>query len=177
MSLLSLLLLTAAPVASVPAPPTVKSQLIVPLPRVPPPWPICDRDCISPVEAVTYASYLAPKAGVAGTFRMQVKAVGQQGGYYYLNSEADYRDRNCLTIAIPAKLMGELVGDDLAAAERWYKNRTILVRGVAARVRIDFLDDDGKPTDKYYYQVQVRIGHADQIATRTGYSDDRSLQQ
>lgn len=138
----------------------------------------CSDDCISPVEAVTYASYLAPKAGIAGTFRMEVKAVGEQRGVYYLNSEADYRDRNCLTIAIPAKVMTELAGGEgLEAAERRFKGRITLVRGVAQRVKIVFFDDGGTPTDKYYYQVQIRAGDAGQISTRAGYSDDRALSQ
>ncbi len=144
------------------------------------PRPIhCSDDCISPVEAVTYASYLAPKAGIAGTFRMEVKAVGEQKGFYYLNSESDYRDRNCLTIAMPASVLAELAGGEgLAVAERRFKGRTVLVRGVAQRVKIGFFGDDGKPTDKYYYQVQVRIGQADQLSVaRAGMSDDRSLAQ
>lgn len=144
------------------------------------PRPIqCSDDCISPVEAVTFASYLAPKAGIAGTFRMEVKAVGEQKDFYYLNSEADYRDRNCLTIAMPAAVMAELAGGQgLAAAEKRFTGQTVLVRGVAQRVKIGFFGDDGKPTDKYYYQVQVRIGQAEQLSvTRAGLSDDRSLAQ
>jgi hypothetical protein len=138
----------------------------------------CGDDCISPVEAVTYASYLAPKAGIAGTFRMKVKAVGEQKGIYYLNSETDYRDRNCLTIAMPAAVMAELArGEGLAAAEKRFKGRTIMVRGVAQRVRIGFFDDAGKPTGKYYYQVQVRIGRSEQIAPRSGYINDKELSQ
>lgn len=158
MSPLILLLLAANPVAETPAPPVV---------RVPTRIVTCSDDCISPVEAVTYASYLAPKAGIAGTFRMEVKAVGEQKGIYYLNSETDYRDRNCLTIAIPAAVMAELAGgQDLAAAEKRFKGRTVTVRGVAQRVKISFFDEGGKPTDKYYYQVQVRIGQTAQIALR-----------
>lgn len=137
----------------------------------------CTDTCISPTEAVTYASYLAPKAGIAGTFRMEVKAVGEQKGIYYLNSETDYRDRNCLTIAMPTRVMAELArGEGLAAAEKRFKGRTILVRGVAEREKIGFFGDDGKPTDKYYYQVQVRIGRAGQLRLlRDGVVDDREL--
>jgi len=167
-SLSALLLLLNNPVVTVPSPVAVRPRPIQ-----------CSDDCISPVEAVTYASYLAPKAGIAGTFRMEVKAVGEQKGVYYLNSEVDYRDRNCLTIAMPAAVMAELVGrDGLAAAEERLKGRTIMVRGVAQRVKIAFFGEDGKPTDKYYYQVQVRIGQAEQLRiARTGISDDRSLSQ
>ncbi|WP_152998862.1 hypothetical protein [Sphingopyxis sp. H115] len=138
-------------------------------PLTPAPRPVtCADDCISPVEAVTYASYLAPKAAIAGTFRMEVKAVGEQRGFYYLNSETDYRDRNCLTIAMPARVMAELTGGEgLDAAEKALKGRVVVVRGVAERVKIGFFDEDGKATDKYYYQIQIRIGRPDQIAVRT----------
>ena len=150
--------------------------VIVPARQSPPRRVYCSDDCISPVEAVTYASYLAPKAGIAGTFRMDVKAVGEREGMYYLDSETDYRDRNCLTIAVPAAVMAKLAqGEGLAAVERRFKGRTIMVRGVAQRVRIGFFDAAGKPTDKYYYQVQVRIGRSEQIATRSGLINDKEL--
>lgn len=164
MSLLLSLLLAADP------------AVIVPARQSPPRRVYCSDDCISPVEAVTYASYLAPKAGIAGTFRMDVKAVGEREGMYYLDSETDYRDRNCLTIAVPAAVMAKLAqGEGLAAVERRFKGRTIMVRGVAQRVRIGFFDAAGKPTDKYYYQVQVRIGRSEQIATRGGLINDKEL--
>ena len=164
MSLLLSLLLAADP------------AVIVPARQSPPRRVYCSDDCISPVEAVTYASYLAPKAGIAGTFRMDVKAVGEREGIYYLDSETDYRDRNCLTIAVPAAVMAKLAqGEGLAAVEKRFKGRTIMVRGVAQRVRIGFFDAAGKPTDKYYYQVQVRIGRSEQIATRGGLINDKEL--
>lgn len=164
MSLLLSLLLAADP------------AVIVPARQSPPRRVYCSDDCISPVEAVTYASYLAPKAGIAGTFRMDVKAVGEREGIYYLDSETDYRDRNCLTIAVPAAVMAKLAqGEGLAAVEKRFKGRTIMVRGVAQRVRIGFFDAAGKPTDKYYYQVQVQIGRSEQIATHGGFINDKEL--
>ena len=164
MSLLLSLLLAADP------------AVIVPARQSPPRRVYCSDDCISPVEAVTYASYLAPKAGIAGTFRMDVKAVGEREGIYYLDSETDYRDRNCLTIAVPAAVMAKLAqGEGLSAVEKRFKGRTIMVRGVAQRVRIGFFDAAGKPTDKYYYQVQVQIGRSEQIATRGGFINDKEL--
>ena len=167
MFVLTLLLLAANPVVNAP-PPLARPRRSI----------FCSEDCISPVEAVTYASYLAPKAGIAGIFRMEVKAVGEQGGIYYLNSETDYRDRNCLTIAVPRQVMAELAGGEgLDAAEKRFKGRMVMVRGVAQRVKIVFFDDGGKPTDKYYYQVQIRAGQVDQFSTRTGYINDRALSQ
>ena len=176
MSLLLMLLLSAEPVPPPIQPTTpLRAPTIVPTAQL---RPIsCSDNCITPTEAVTYASYLAPKAGLAGTFRMEVKAVGEQNGFYYLNSETDYRDRNCLTIAIPAAVMNRLTaGEGLGAAEKRFKGQTIFVRGVAQRVKIGIFNDAGKPTDKYYYQVHVRIGDPAQIALRrAGFADDRAL--
>lgn len=176
MSLLLMFLLSGELV-----PPPVQPSTPLRAPTIIPAAPLrpisCSDNCITPTEAVTYASYLAPKAGLAGTFRLEVKAVGEQNGFYYLNSETDYRDRNCLTIAMPAAVMNRLTaGEGLGAAEKRFKGRTIFVRGVAQRVKIGIFDDAGKPTDKYYYQVHVRIGDAAQIALRrAGFSDDREL--
>lgn len=162
-------------------PPPVKPSTPLRAPDIVPAAPqrpiYCSDNCITPTEAVTYASYLAPKAGLAGTFRLEVKAVGEQNGFYYLNSETDYRDRNCLTIAMPAAVMARLAyGEGRDAAEKRFKGRTIFVRGVAQRVKIGIFDDAGKPTGKYYYQVHVRVGEAAQISLpRAGFTNDREL--
>ncbi len=125
--------------------------------------PSCNRGCLSAVEAVTYASYLGDKAGVAGTFEMPVVGVGQQNGLFYLNSERDYRDRNCLTIAMTPAAVLALVGTaDPDQVRKRLRGHRILVRGVAQQVRINFMAD-GKPTEKYYYQVHVRVAEPGQI--------------
>lgn len=118
----------------------------------------CGPDgCLSAVEAVTYASYVAPRAGIAGIVSMRVRNIGYEKGVYYLNSEADYRDRNNLTVTIEARDMSSLL-PDLSPDEIQQRlmGRDIYARGVARRVRIDFLTDN-KPTGKYYYQVQMRL--------------------
>jgi hypothetical protein len=118
---------------------------------------------MSPVEAVTYASYLAPKGALAGDFEMEVKGVGEDRGQLFLNSEIDYRDRNCLTIAMPLAVARRLTGKtDMADIKAAFAGKRISVRGVARRVRIDFTEG-GKPTGKYYYQVHVPIGRPDQL--------------
>jgi len=127
----------------------------------------CDRGCLSPIEAVTYASYLGDKAGVAGMFDMPVAEVGQQNGLFYLNSEADYRDRNCLTVALTPAAMLQLVGtNDLDRVRKRLRGHRVIVRGVAQRQRIDFTSD-GKPSGKFYYQIHVRVSAASQIRVTT----------
>jgi hypothetical protein len=125
--------------------------------------PSCERGCLSPVEAVTYASYLGDKAGVAGVFDMPVVEIGQQAGLFYLNSEKDYRDRNCLTVALTPTAMQALAGTtNLEQARERLRNHRVIVRGVARQVRIVF-SHDGRPTEKYYYQVHVRVTEPGQV--------------
>lgn len=134
-------------------------------PVQPPPGvtPHCADGCLNPVEAITFASYVAPKAGVAGDFAFEVKSVGEQNGRIFLNSEADYRDRNCLTIAMPLAVARMASGaQDLMDMQKAIQGRRVTVRGIAQRVRIEFLADD-KPTGKYYFQVQIAVASPRQI--------------
>ncbi len=123
----------------------------------------CASGCLNPVEAVTRASQLGDRGGLAGQFQLTVRGVGAQNGFVYLNSEADYRDRNCLTVAMPAAIAVTAFGtaDPEQIKQRLLAQR-IVVTGVARRVRIDFLLE-GQPTGKYYYQVHVRVGQAQQL--------------
>lgn len=124
----------------------------------------CGPDgCLSAVEAVTYASYVAPRAGIAGIVSMRVRNIGYEKGFYYLNSEADYRDRNNLTVTIAARDLFSLLPDHSPdEIQQRLLGRDIYARGVARRVRIDFLTDN-KPTGKYYYQVQMRLKDASDL--------------
>ena len=153
LSLLTLLL-TAAPAE------TAKPVITI----VPP--PICAERCINPIEAVTLAAQLGNGAGVASDFGMTVKAVGFERGRFYLNSELDYRDRNCLTIVVPAATMTKLAGSaDLEAVKQQFVGSKIAVRGVARQVRIEFMADN-QPTGKYYYQIHLLLA-GDRFLSRT----------
>jgi len=124
---------------------------------------ICEASCLHPAEAVAYAAYLAPRAGIASRFRMQVKASGEGRRAWFLNSETDYRDQNCLSVRLSpevAKVFQRRY--DGLGIEEIFEGREIVVRGVAERVRIDFLND-GRPTGKYYYQTHVRVDDPSQM--------------
>jgi hypothetical protein len=98
-----------------------------------------------------------------GTFRLQVRGAGRRDGQLYLNSEADYRDQRCLTVAIPDPITAELarvLGGDPAVI---LKDRTIRVSGVARKVKIIFVEKDGAPSDSYYFQTHVDVTNASQI--------------
>lgn len=129
-------------------------------------FPVCAKGCITPVEAVSMADQVAPKAGIYGDFELTVKVVGEDRGRFYLNSEEDYRDRNCLTIALSSKVAEAVAdGGGLQELKRRFEGKTIVVSGMAKRVRIDFLTD-GKPSGKYYYQVHAFVGNPQQITFR-----------
>lgn len=127
--------------------------------------PRCIRACMTAVEAVTFASYVAPKAAIAGEFAFSVQAVGEQDGRIYLNSEKDYRDRNNLTIVVPRKFGEKLAGaSDLNGMQKALIGHRIVARGLARRVQINFIGDDGQRTDKYYYQIHVPVSDPRDVA-------------
>ncbi len=166
----ALILMLGAPSLAQPQPNLRTPPDTLPRQRQPAPFvnvpnarPHCADGCLNPVEAITFASYVAPKAGVAGDFAFDVKSIGEQNGRIFLNSEADYRDRNCLTIAMPLAVARMASGaQDLAGMQKAIQGKHVTVRGIARRVRIDFTDND-KPTGKYYFQVQIVIASARQI--------------
>lgn len=123
----------------------------------------CAAGCLSPIEAVTYADNVAPRAGIAAEFDMIVRSIGEVQGRYYLNSETDYRERNCLSIVLTPHVAQTLAGTiDLNKLAVMMKGKRIAVQGIARRVRIDFTED-GQPTGKYYYQVHVVVTDPRQI--------------
>lgn len=116
---------------------------------------------LEPTEAIVLAAEAAPQ-GVEGVFAITVRAVGSQGDRVYLNSELDYRDPRCLTIALTPSAAAELretLGPDLRAA---LIGREIRVRGRAERKTIHFTAG-GIPTGKYYFQTHVDVDAAAQI--------------
>jgi len=125
---------------------------------------LCGNGCLNPIEAVTYADHVGTKAGVSGKFLMDVQAVGESKDTIFLNSEEDYRDRNCLTIAVHKSAMDQILkSGGYTSAEEAFRGKQIVVSGTARKLRVDFIDNDRKPTGKYYYQIHVRVRDAKQI--------------
>ena len=100
--------------------------------------------------------------GVTAVFEMTVRGGGRQDGRLYLNSEADYRDQRCLTIAVPEEIAQELAeklaGDPVLALN----GKTIQVAGTAKRVKIWFYSQ-GARTDRYYFQTHVLLTSGSQL--------------
>tara|TARA_R110001606_G_scaffold393874_1_gene564249 strand:- start:2490 stop:2993 length:504 start_codon:yes stop_codon:yes gene_type:complete len=125
---------------------------------------LCGNGCLNPIEAISYADHVGTKAGVSGKFLMVVQAVGETKDTIFLNSEEDYRDRNCLTIAVRKSVMDQILkSGGYASAEEAFRGKQIVVTGTARKLRVDFIGNDQKPTGKYYYQIHVRVRDAKQI--------------
>ena len=107
------------------------------------------------------AAETAPK-GVSGVFEMHIKGTGRQGGTIYLNSETDYRDQRCLTLAIHRSAIPGFVQKFGADPDTYLKNKMVRVSGEARRVKIWF-NSNGKRTKSYYYQTHVFVTKESQI--------------
>lgn len=116
---------------------------------------------IRPYDAIQMAAS-NPERGVVGVFELTVRGVGRDDALTLLNSEVDYRDQRCLTVAMGADAAADLGAALGAPVDVALVGRTIAVTGTARRVRIDFYGM-GNPTGKYYYQTQIRVTHAAQI--------------
>lgn len=116
---------------------------------------------LSPADAVAAAK--KPPHRLTGVFEFQVKGGGQQNERIYLNSEADYRDPACLTIAIPPSLASALRKKFGDRPVQTLKGRRIQVLGTAERVTVWFYRD-GRRTSDFYYQTHVNLADVDDIA-------------
>lgn len=110
------------------------------------------------------AAEAAPE-GVTGTFVMTVRGSGRQHNRTFLNSQSDYRDQRCLTIALSPVAAQQLALRLGQPAEVALAGKDISVRGVAVRTKI-YLYANGNATEKYYYQTHVNVTDADQITVR-----------
>ena len=116
---------------------------------------------IPPVLAITTAAENAPY-GVSGVFEMHIKGTGRQGDIVYLNSETDYRDQRCLTLAIHSSVIPDFVQKYGAEPDIYLKNKMVHVSGEARRMKIWFYSN-GKRTESYYYQTHVFVTNESQI--------------
>ena len=116
---------------------------------------------ISPVQAIMSAAETAPH-GVSGVFEMQVKSTGRKGNFIYLNSETDYRDQRCLTLAIHRTAVPSFVQKYGEDPDTYLKSKMVHVSGEARRVKIWF-NSNGKRTEKYYYQTHISVKNESQI--------------
>lgn len=115
---------------------------------------------LSPIQAIMAAA--DHPEGIRGVFRFEVRGGGRQSGWLYINSEADYRDQRCLTIAFPQEISDELEAQFHADPVSALHGKILRVTGVAQRTTIWFYSY-GIRTDKYYYQTHVRVTDLSQV--------------
>src|SRR5699024_2701494 len=95
--------------------------------------------------ATVQAAGKNPLGGAEGKFILTVKAVGFTEGKTFLDSEANYRDRNNLAVAMSDHMAKE-VAKRLGTPIKELKNRRIVVQGVAKRVRVYYLNRNHRYT-------------------------------
>ncbi len=116
----------------------------------------------TPREAIMLAADAAPE-GLEGLFEMKVEGTGRDGGYIYLNSEADYRDQRSLNIAVHPQAAKEFLEvHDGIPPDVFLAGKLIRVSGEAKRTRIAIICG-GSKTEMYYYQTQVHVVDMSQI--------------
>ncbi len=116
---------------------------------------------ISPAQAIMAAAEIAPDS-VSGVFELHIQSTGRQRGVIYLNSETDYRDQRCLTLAINPIVARGFIQKYGEEPDIYLKNKMIRVSGEARRVKIWFYSK-GKRTEKYYYQTHVFVTNESQV--------------
>lgn len=123
--------------------------------------PMTAAGLITPAEAV-HAANDDPRNGISGTFLVTVRNIDLTGHGLYLNSETDYRHQANLTVWLAPDQADALRAQlDNLPLERLL-NRRLLVQGTARRAKIVF-GTDGIPSDKYYYQTQLRLNDPRQV--------------
>jgi hypothetical protein len=100
--------------------------------------------------------------GVKGTFQLSIKATGVNRNIVYLNTELDYRDRRNITVAIHPKLIKAFISKYGVSPDVYFLNKNIEVKGKAKQVKI-WLTSNGRRTDKYYYQIHIKVVSIDQL--------------
>lgn len=121
-------------------------------------------NAFGPAQAVRLATAFTPRE-IPGVFEMRVTSTGAKDRYTYLNSEANYRSKRCLTIAISPSASHQLttmLGKPPAVA---FKGKHILVTGAAVRVKV-YLMLRGIRVNKFYYQTHVQVTDPKQIEIR-----------
>lgn len=113
------------------------------------------------MEIIHNAADAAP-AGVGGEYTLKIKAVGSSGSMVFLNTEQDYRDQRCVSIALHPTVVAQLTKKYGMSPEQYFTDKSITVKGRAQRMKIVF-QTDGKPTDKYYYQTHIFVRELSQL--------------
>jgi hypothetical protein len=119
----------------------------------------------NPLEIIQKAAEAAPKA-VDGQYTLKIKAVGSSGSLVFLNTEQDYRDQRCVSIALHPEVVKQLTAKYGMSPEQYFIDKSVTVNGRAQRMKIDFISY-GQPTGKYYYQTHIFVRELSQLEVIT----------
>lgn len=98
----------------------------------------------------------AAPAAVPGKYTLKIKAVGADGSVVFLNTEQDYRDQRCVSVALHPMVVAQLTEKYGMSPQQYFADKSITVKGKAQRMKIVFRTD-GKLTGKYYYQTHIFV--------------------
>jgi hypothetical protein len=113
------------------------------------------------MQLIEQTAVNAPK-GVKGTFQFLIKASGVERKVVYLNTELDYRDRRCITVALHPKIIAAFTQKYGSSPKAYFINKNIEVTGEVKQMKIWFISN-GKKTKKYYFQTHIRVKSINQI--------------
>lgn len=135
--------------------------LLLPLACKGPDGPGSARSPFTPPDAIRLAA--KSPDGVQGVFEVTILRAEAARGMVYLNSEADYRDPRCLTVAVTPSVAGTLMVRLGVKRVEDLRNRTLRVKGTARQVKVHFTDK-GRVTDRFYVQTHVFVDGASQVS-------------
>lgn len=124
------------------------------------------------MDIIRQAAEVAPDK-VLGDYVLNIKATGEdKKGIIYLNTELDYRDPRCVTVALHPTALSELRSKYSTNLKDFFIGKKVLIHGFAKRVMIGLsqerverrLSPDARPPYKhYYYQTHIYVVDARQI--------------
>lgn len=120
--------------------------------------PAPEAEWVAPAEAIRRANAAEPKP-VPATFVLRIQAGARLDNTVFLNSEPNYKDPRCLTLAVEddaAKALAARFGE---APETALKGKRVRVVGLAYKVPI-FIERNPEPA---YYQTHVVVIDARQL--------------
>ncbi len=118
--------------------------------------PLGSKGVISVIEAVKLldANDKEWSKKVKGVFELTVNGTGKDGGWYYLNSNKNYRIKNNLTISFSKHIYKRLSKKYGKDPLEFLIGKKIHVKGEAKKVKIHKIEN-GKVTNLVYFQSHV----------------------
>ncbi|WP_100658750.1 hypothetical protein [Alteromonas flava] len=112
---------------------------------------------------ITALAEISPQE-IAGEYLLTIQTADKQGAFVYLNTKADLREPDNITVTIPPALVAVFEAQLGAPLEQFMLGKTIAVTGKAKRVLTSAQQSsDVASGAKYYYQTHIRIKQAEEL--------------